>query len=251
MMSEPILLDRRAKRNKTSRTILQSNIQYDYKLIKTKTNKYYFFFPYSAVKEPTVTTKQVSCDGGARIFQTGYSPQGEVECYGVGVNKTIREHQQSIRHLKNMYFSDKKSRHDKKLRKSRLLSQEKIRNMVADLHFKVANSLCSKYSTIIIPHFGINSMVRSNEISSNTKNELLALSHATFRSRLISKAELRACTVLVPSNECATTKTCGICFSENDAVGSNEIFRCDKCGLVAGRDTNAARNIFIRQLQLV
>lgn len=247
---KPILLDRRSKRNRTLQKILKTNIQYDYRLLKTKTGKYYFCFPYAAEIKPTSSIKQASCDGGVRTFQTVYSPQGELEQYGSDCNSTIRNYQTRIQKLKNQYFNPGPLKHNKHLKLLRSKAQEKLKNLVTDLHYKTANSLCNKYETIVLPHYGTLSMIsnKTSNIGSNTKRETLALSHAAFRRRLISKAELRACTILIPRNETGTTKTCGLCFVENPNVGSSKIFYC-KCGLVAGRDVNAARNIFIRQLE--
>lgn len=246
-LHDPIILDRRSRRNKTLQEILKLNIQYDYKLIKTKTEKYYFCLPYAAKIKPTTATKQAGCDGGVRTFQTVYSPQGTLEEYGNGANEIIRLYQTQIKNLRIMYFGTKQLRCEQ-IRKYRLLLQEKLKNMIKDLHLKTANFLCNKYKTIVLPHYAIASMMRSNTIGSFTKRENLALSHGLFRNRLISKAEIRACDLLIPPNEFKTTMTCGFCFTENENVGDSKIFNCPNCGLVAGRDTNASRNIFIRQL---
>ena len=93
-------------------------------------------------------------------------------------------------------------------------------------------------------------MIKGNKLSSDIKKETLALSHAVFRDRLISKAETRGCLVLLPRNETGTTKTCGICFRENNKIGASEVFECHQCALKAGRDVNAPRNIFIRQITI-
>lgn len=246
-MYDPIVLDRRSRKNKTLQGILDKNIQYDYKLLKTKTGKYYFCLPYSASIKPTTATKQAACDGGVRTFQTVYSPQGSLEEYGKDANKIIHHYQVQIHNLRIAYFKGRKF-HCEKIRKYRFLLQEKLKNMINDLHLKTANSLCNKYKTIILPHYGIASMMKSKKVTSSTKRENLALSHGLFRDRLISKAEIRACDLLIPENEWGTTMICGLCFTANRNVEGNKVFNCEACGLVAGRDTNSGRNMFIRQL---
>ena len=171
-----------------------------------------------------------------------------LEQYGYHGNKTIREYQDMIYTLKRQYFHGD-LKYDNKLRTLRALVQEKLKNMVKDLHYKTANAMCHNYGTIILPHYGTQSMMRSKTISTYTKKETLALAHAAFRRCLISKAELKACVLLIPRNETGTTKTCGVCFSENNEVGGSEVFHCPQCQLIAGRDVNAPRNIFLRQLQ--
>jgi transposase len=248
-LARPILLERRVKKNKTLNRILDTGIQYDFKLLKTKTNKYYFCIPYSAEIQPNNSMKQAACDGGVRNFQTVYSPQGELEQYGYHVSQTIRRYQEGIAKSRYAYFNGP-CKGSKQLQERRVHLQEKLKNMVNDLHYKTANSLCKKYGTIILPHYGVASMIRSSKIGPNTKRETLGLAHGEFRRRLISKAELRGCKVLVPQNEFKTTMVCGICFKENLNVGASEVFHCKECGLIAGRDVNSPRDIFIRQLVL-
>ena len=132
------------------------------------------------------------------------------------------------------------------------LVRDKIKNMITDLHYKTAKTLCSSYNTVILPHFAVSSIVsNSNNLNKTTKKELLTLSHGLFRRRMISKSEITGCTLLIPENEFQTTRTCGNCFSINNGVGTSEIFQCSKCGLEAGRDSNASRNIFLRQLMSI
>lgn len=248
-LSGPIPLDRRALRNKTLQSILKTGIQYDYKLIRTKSNKYYFCFPYPAKIIPNVSTKQAACDPGVRTFQTVYSPQGDLLEFGKDSNQVIRLYHDTIKTLKTQYFKGF-NRFNHRLRKSRLLLQDKLKNMVNDLHYKTANILCSSYGTVILPKFAVRQMVAKEDTCHTTKREMLTLAHSTFRRRLISKAEILNCTILVPANEFKTTMTCGICFTENRNVGVSKVFRCDNCKLIAGRDVNAPRCIFIRQLKL-
>lgn len=246
-LEEPIALHRRVWKNKTLNRLLEKGLQYDYKLLKTKTGKYYFCLPYSATIEPNNSTMQAACDGGVRNFQTVYSPQGELEQYGHNVNQIVKGYQTAIATIRYNYFNGP-LKGNERLRKSRFRLQEKLKNMVTDLHYKTANSICKKYNTVILPHYGVASMIRSNKIGPNTKRETLALSHGAFRSRMISKAEVQSCKLLIPQNEFATTMTCGVCFEENRNVGDSPVFNCGNCGLKAGRDVNAPRNIFIRQL---
>jgi hypothetical protein len=47
--------------------------------------------------------------------------------------------------------------------------------------------------------------------------------------------------IMVPENH--TTKTCSCCGKINNNVGSKEIFECESCKMVTGRDFNASKNI--------
>ena len=166
----PIVLDRRAHRNKTLRKIISNGIQYDYKLLKTKSGKYYVCLPYAAQVKQNTSHKQVACDPGVRDFQTSYSPQGEVMEFGHNANQLIRQYHSTIRHLKYQYFHGSLKGHAR-TRKLRLLLQDKLKNMITDLHYKTAHTLCSTYNTVIVPHFGVRQMIQGEDISACTKNE--------------------------------------------------------------------------------
>jgi putative transposase len=248
ILKEQIPIGRRNRKNRTLIRIMNTTgIQYDYKLIKTESNKYYMCLPYAAQKHPNTSNKQAASDSGAREFQTVYSPQGDLREYGHECNLVIRERLKTINNLKKLYYKGS-LRHDKQLKRKRILLQDKLTNMVDDLHHKTAYSLCSEYNTIIIPHFAVSQMVKSDHMYRGTKREILTLGHGKFRNRLIAKAELLNCTLLIPDNEFQTTMTCGLCFRLNRNVGVSKVFECEHCSLRSGRDVNAPRNIFIRQL---
>ena len=150
-----IPLHKRTKRNRTFQSMLTSGILYDYNLIRTRTGKYYFCFPYSAENIPSNATKQAACDPGVRVFQTVYSPQGTAEQYGLDVNKPIAKIQEEIKTVKEKYFKG-----NYYYKERRLLLEEKLKNKINDLHLKTANELTKKYSTIILPKFGHLQIVR-------------------------------------------------------------------------------------------
>jgi len=114
-----------------------------------------------------------------------------------------------------------------------------------------ARVTCIEHLTIISPRPNVQSMIENWKISNRVKIAFIALSHSLFQTRLISKAQLTGTDVLIPPNERATTKACGKCFDENPNIGGSETFWCrdENCNFRCGRDHNAPRNIFIRQLR--
>jgi hypothetical protein len=78
------------------------------------------------------------------------------------------------------------------------------------------------------------------------------LSHYKFQRLLDHKMKIRQGKLHICTEE-YTTMTCGQCGRLNRNVGSNSTYKCpyEGCGYVAGRDTNAARNIFIMNHKLV
>ena len=66
-----------------------------------------------------------------------------------------------------------------------------------------------------------------------------------LKQRLIYKAYVAGKKVfLVPEHH--TTKTCSSCGTINHNVGSKEIFECNSCKLITGRDMNASKNMKLK-----
>ena len=59
----------------------------------------------------------------------------------------------------------------------------------------------------------------------------------------VTKRQLVTTAVLPQIGEEWTTKTCSSCGHVNHGVGAHSVFCCPHCGLIADRDTQAAKNI--------
>lgn len=70
-----------------------------------------------------------------------------------------------------------------------------------------------------------------------------------FHEKLKSLAALRNCKLYIV-NEAYTSKTCGICGSLNNKLGSAKTFKCvnPECKVMIDRDHNGARNILLKHL---
>jgi len=128
--------------------------------------------------------------------------------------------------------------------------RDKIKNIVKDLHFKLAKYLCSNYNHILLPEFKSQSMVKKKDrkIGSKTARAIMTWSHYTFQQRLLNKAkEFPWVKVFIVTEE-FTSKTCGACGKLNDKLGSKKDFACSSCDFKANRDINGARNILLKFL---
>ena len=85
-----------------------------------------------------------------------------------------------------------------------------------------------------------------SNLSSKVARAMYTLSFGKFKSKLIMKSREYDVDVIICS-EAYTTKTCTRCGTEND-VGVDEIYKCNKCKLVIGRDNGASRNIMMRNI---
>jgi putative transposase len=94
--------------------------------------------------------------------------------------------------------------------------------------------------------------IKSHDIVKNKKRRYLNrnmndLKFYKFKTRLEYKCKKNGKLVYYV-NESYTTQTCSSCGTLNKTVGINEIYTCidKKCGMICGRDINAAKNISMR-----
>ena len=126
----------------------------------------------------------------------------------------------------------------------------KIANIKRDMHAKLVSAWCNKYTDMIVPKFDVSKMVKNDDrvISKDSAKDMLNWGHYKFRMRLISKAAEMGVRVHELS-EHYTTKTCGKCGNMRE-MGDLKVYECTASGCKhrAGRDHNAAFNIFIKNI---
>jgi len=124
----------------------------------------------------------------------------------------------------------------------------RVKNLVADLHWKTVSYLTRRYETIILGDIRVASILRSRKLRKSTKRVLNQYSFDQFKTRLTWKANLSG-SKLVLVNEAYTSKTCSGCGELND-VGGSEWYKCESCGLELDRDVNSGRCMMIKALTL-
>ena len=129
---------------------------------------------------------------------------------------------------------------EKKIRKMVQKRYDRIKNMIRDMHWKVANYLVSQFGNIIIGNMSTKK-IGEGKLTSMTKRiaNMMALYQFTCFSNGIGFKK---------QNEMYTSKCCGRCANKKDNLGGNAIYKCKKCKLVIGRDINSARDILIAAL---
>jgi len=132
--------------------------------------------------------------------------------------------------------------------KSTFLSWKKIKNMISEMHWKVASFLIKNYDTIMYPDFRTSQMVRKGKaLSRSTRRLMNMFSFYKFKEKLLYKCQTYGKKLLIV-DESYTSCTCGVCgeITRN----AEEIYECNYCGLVIDRDAIASRNILIKNLTL-
>lgn len=195
---------------------------------------------------PDIETSRVcALDMGERTFGTLYDPDGTIAFLGTDVNEKVKSILRIIykkkKTLKKSYKLDNRKRIS--LFKSWRKSSLKLKNLIKEMHHRVAHWLVQNYDVILIGKLGIGAM----KTKRRGKRVLQSLSHYSFRSTLLQKATLNRKVVSVVS-EAYTTKQCNHCGYMNWTIGSSEEFACRNCHVKCHRDVHSGRGIFIKSL---
>lgn len=222
------------------------------RFVRDRLGRYYIVVPRKVQRgNIQAPPKVVALDPGVRTFQTTYDATGLATEWGKGGMSVIFC---LCRRADKLQSSMAKKTGSKKrgCRRAWWRMLDKIRNKVDEIHHKTAKWLCDNYTSILIPKFEVSRMVKKSnrKISSAVTRNMLTWAHFRFREFLKSKAQLRAGVSVVEVNEAYTSKTCGLCGELHSTLGSSKTFKCAKCGYVADRDINGARNILLRYLTL-
>lgn len=220
---------------------------------------YYMCFPLKKKSENISTPyKSISLDPGVRTFQTFYSEEGLVGKIGSGIDIVLKKINKIVDklHSKRTSVSNKRTRYNIN-RKCKLL-RTKVKNIVNELHRKTCHWLTTNFKYVFLPEFNVKPMIVKQQqtrklnnrrpISKITVRSMLALSHYSFKQRLLHMAKTRGCVVNI-CNESHTTKTCGCCGHINWELRDEEIYNCFICDTIIDRDYNAARNIYLKNIQ--
>lgn len=128
------------------------------------------------------------------------------------------------------------------LRRAERRLRSRIKNLVGDMHRKVACWLTGNYSHIVLPPFETSQMVQRlrRRIRSKTVRAMLSWSHYAFARRLVAKAEERG-VVVIRCSEAYTSKT-NPWTGEVETIGAREMIHG------VDRDDRGALNIMLRAL---
>jgi putative transposase len=212
-----------------------------------KENNEWFLCIARYIKGTNIKMKEKICalDPGIRKFQVIYS---EDKITSIEPDKTKVRRIYSILD-KFQELRDKKLITQKTYDKKRCRIQAKLTNLVDDMHYKTIAYLTNNYTSILLPSFETQDMVKSRKLHKTVKRDMLNYSFFKFKQRLQHKCSItKYCNVSIV-NEAYTSQTCGYCG--NLKKTSDEIIKCDKCNKVFDRDINGSRNIYIKYTKAV
>ena len=188
--------------------------------------------------------KVVALDPGVRKMFTFF---WEDSCgfLGQGANLTIQKLCFKLDKLVSR-ISKAKCKQKRRLRKATERMGVKIKNLITELHHKIAYFLVTNFDVILLPTFETSQMVSKSrrKLRSKSVRQMLTLSHYQFKEFLrwktwaLGKKLIEVC-------EAYTSKTVSR-TGEMVKIGSAEKIKSLSTGIVLDRDLNGARGIFLR-----
>ncbi len=219
----------------------------DSRLVK-EDDEYYLCVSYHTAttlkREPN--GRVVALDPGVRTFLTYFHEHG----FGWLGHHAINRIQRLCSHLDNLLSratkADRQSR--KNMRRAANRIRKRIRNLVDELHKKIAQYLVDNFDIILLPTFETSDMCKRSKRKLRKKSvrQMLTLSHYRFKQFLKHKAKETGCIVL-DVNEAYTSKTVSWTGEIIQDLGGSKVIR-DSAGNFMDRDLNGARGILLRAL---
>lgn len=253
----------------------------------TKTNFYYLCVPTIIEKIKNKNNKSsIFIDPGIRTFGTGIS---ESKCVKIGDNaqNKIKKHLQIINKIskiklcdintktynknplkeikynltkKGTYKNKNKDKYNKNPlkelkrrnnKKNNILAKhrQKIQNLVDEMHHKTIRYLTKNYTTIIIGDMNTEKINRNKTLNKLIKQTASSFRMSEFRKRLKHKCKIYDIKY-AKINESYTSAVCSFCGFNKKDLGTNKIFKCDKCSLEIDRDINGSRGIYVKTFMI-
>lgn len=189
----------------------------------------------------------VALDPGVRSFLTLFSPNS----FGWIGNQDIGRIQRLCQHLDNLISQSSKVRRKVKQRYRKACDRlrRKIRNLIDELHHKVAKFLVENFDIILLPTFEVSEMVLKNSrrIRSRSVRQMLNWAHYRFKMFLKHKA-FEHNKMVIDCCEAYTSKTVSWTGEMIHNLGGRKVIQSKIDGQKMNRDINGARGIFLRAL---
>jgi putative transposase len=188
----------------------------------------------------------VALDPGVRSFLTLFSENsfGWLGQHDIGRIQRLCYYLDNLISRSTKVKAKKRYRYRKAADKIRL----KIRNLIDELHHKIARFLVDNFDIILLPTFETSQMTvrKERKIRAKSVRQMLTLSHYRFKQFLKHKAFEIGKTVL-DVNEAYTSKTVSWTGEIIHNLGGRKKIKSSD-GRVMDRDLNGGRGIFLRSL---
>ncbi len=186
----------------------------------------------------------VALDPGIRDFMTFFSE----DCFGWLGMQCINRIQRLCQHCDNLYSraAQEKRPLRRALRKAANRIKVKIRNLVDELHKKIAHFLVTNFDIILLPTFETKQMTKrgARKLRKKSVRQMLTLSHYRFKTFLKQKA-LEYGVRVIDVCEAYTSRTVSWTGEIVANLGGSKVIKSSE-GHRMDRDLNGARGIFMK-----
>ncbi|GAA4229852.1 IS607 family element RNA-guided endonuclease TnpB [Actinomadura meridiana] len=118
----------------------------------------------------------------------------------------------------------------------------RVTHVRTDTLHKVTSALAARYETVVIEDLNVTGMLANRRLARAIADQ----GFGQARRMLTYKTGWNAGTLLIADRWFPSSKTCSDCGRRKPNLALSErVYRCGGCGLVAGRDVNAARNLLV------
>ena len=209
--------------------------------------RYFLCVPYVEKKKTREPSGRiVALDPGVRDFMTFFSE----DSFGWLGHQCINRIQRLCQHCDNLLSraTQEKRPLRRALRKAANRIKVKIRNLVDELHKKVAHFLVTNFDIILLPTFESKQMTKRGHRKLRRKSvrQMLTLSHYRFKDFLKQKA-LEYSVQVIDVCEAWTSKTVSWTGEIITNLGGSKVIKSSE-GHRMDRDLNGARGIFIKNV---
>ncbi|MCG9133974.1 transposase [Candidatus Poribacteria bacterium] len=188
----------------------------------------------------------VALDPGVRDFMTFFTEDG----FGWLGQQCINRIQRLCQHCDNLYARATREKRPlrRALRKAANKIKVKIRNLIDELHKKVAHFLVTHFDIILLPTFETKQMTKrgARKLRKKSVRQMLTLSHYKFKAFLKQKAFEYGIQV-IDVCEAYTSKTVSWTGEIVANLGGSKVIK-SSAGHRMDRDLNGARGIFIKNV---
>jgi putative transposase len=211
-------------------------------LTRSRTGKWYACFTCEVEAQPLPPTGAVvGVDVGLTSFAT--LSTGE-EIANPRFYRRDEADLKRVQQLKDAAKNAQRWHENRRHKKALAHIHERIANRRSDFAHKRSRELVDRYQVIVFEDLAPREMGRSRGM----RKSILDVAWSQFISLTVAKAE-EAGRQVVLVNPHATSKLCSSCGELVQKTLSERTHACPHCGLVLGRDHNAALNILHRGLQ--
>lgn len=209
--------------------------------------RYFLCVPYIEKKKTRKPSgKIVALDPGVRDFMTFFSENS----FGWLGQQCINRIQRLCQHCDNLYSraTQEKRPLRRALRKAANRIKVKIRNLIDELHKKIAHFLVTNFDIILLPTFETKQMTKrgARKLRRKSVRQMLTLSHYRFKIFLKHKAFEYGVQV-IDVCEAYTSKTVSWTGEIVANLGGSKVIKSSG-GHRMDRDLNGARGIFIKNV---